>query len=142
MHTPAYAPSACAVSQVQWLYCNTALPSVPPSHNTTCVLRYNPPQSPACCNTLPAYCNTLPGHNTVQCIVIHSCLNSFPSHNTVIVLQYNPLPLKPPLLQYKLTLPDSQGPCHDTIPSLTIQLGSSPNQFCTIFFFSFSRILK
>ena len=71
-------------------------PPVPPSHNTTCVLRYKPPQPPAYCNTLPAYCNTLPGHNTVQCIAIHSCLKSFPSHNTLCVLQYkNPATCSP-----------------------------------------------
>ena len=79
-----------------------SLPPVPPSHNTTCVLRYKAQAIQACCNTLSAYCNTPPGHNTVQCIAIHSFLTC---HCTL--LQYKPfiaIHLRPIALPTSLSL--------------------------------------
>ena len=98
----ARAPNACAVLQVQWLYCNTALPiSLTWSQYTKvyCDTMSNCQPFPGhdtklYCDPIPfqaslLYCNTKPSCNTIS--AHPSCL----SCNTIIVLQYNPQ--QPPL---------------------------------------------
>ena len=80
---PTCAPTPSTVSLLQWLYCNTALPSL--SHNTLdCIAIQSQPVKPPSLQYKPVYCNTLSAH---------------PSH--CIAIQMNPLLTK---LQYKFFL--------------------------------------
>ena len=129
--------SACAVSQVQWLYCNTALPisltwsqytkvycdTMPLSHQPVAI------HFKSCNTILPSltaalYCNT------PVCPAIQS---SPPS----LLLQYNLWPIYP-ILQYSFFSSAYRTPKgHVTIqyPLSQYNLGSSPSKFLLHFFF-------
>ena len=112
-------------SQYTAVYCDTQpQPSSHLSCNTIIVLQYNPQQPPLAIQTQPLhtqvtiqsmYCNIMAQQLT-------SLLQYNSSHSTSLVN-----------LQYTLY-------CNTKTPSLAIQLGSSPNQFCTNFFFVFHYI--
>ena len=102
---------------IQLVYCDTKpKPFKPFSHNTPLGIAIHLLSHQPCCNTPSAYCNTPPGHNTVQCIAIHSCLKSFPSPLATIqiffFLQHIPQP--------------SSHLSHNTLQCIAIQLPSNP----------------
>ena len=152
------------------LYCNTAQPfSLAPCHNTPRCIAIQRPTKPApqsqynklYCNTVSPtarllmsqytllYCDTIPSptlqpsflqYNSFYCNTISASLlqytsqpNYSPCHNTIVVLQHKTNHSSLAKLAIHLIL-------HYKTPSLAIQLGSSPNQFCTNFFFLFSII--
>ena len=106
-----------AVSQVQWLYCNTTLlVSLTWSQYTRVYCDTICPHPPACCNTLlitiqQLYCNTIPiAFSLLQYIPVYC--NTLPLP-TSLLLQYNNciavkspslLTASPPLLQYNSIL--------------------------------------
>ena len=112
------APLPSAVSLMQGLYCNTALPislSYSQYSELYCDTLFLPGQPPLC-------------HNTLYCIVIHSASTKpSTSCNRPIVLQYHFFLTQPTLLAFESRYTHS----------LAIQLGSSPFPICTknVFFF-------
>ena len=135
---PRLVPSACA-GAVSWvgcvvlqhnptffpclsqLYCNT-MPSqtIPQSQYNKCIATQ--PQLPS-----PSYCNTILTHRTPIAIHYPVLQPTSPSHHTEIVLQYNPLPHKPPLLQYNSPFQPLKGHVTIQYPLSQYNMGSSPS---------------
>ena len=131
-------------------------PALAPCHNTPRCIATKTPHSLASVTIHHVYCNTLSPaarlpmsqYTAVYCdtnlnLPATHCNTIFPAtiHFCNTILPYcNTLTQPTPCCN---TLPASLRPCHDTIPSLTIQLSSSPSSPSTkkkkisLFFFSF-----
>ena len=124
------APGCCVVA---WLAVSRHSPSL--------ASRYTPASSHFLATIHYVYCNTkklsnLPLLVTIHCnVLLHTPQpSSHLSCNTILLLQYTSPAY--PMLQYTLNpLHSLNRLCHNTIPHCIVtQLGSSPTNFCTIFF--------
>ena len=126
-------PAPRAVSQVQWLYCNTTLPMSLLSQYNCFYCDTNFPQLVFLPQYTRLYCDTVSAlSSAIQTSVLQytsSLAFSCMPYNNCIAVQFSAYPM----LQY------NPAPIYITIqcPLLQYNLGSSPTQICTIFFFRF-----